>query len=334
MGRVLLAVSGLLVVLLAPAGVVAAAEGGDLGRAAELIDAGDTGAALALLDRLVAARPTVGEAYYLRSTVRFMMGDVEKGRHDLDRSLELDPGLRGAWMSRAALDISEERYDRALEALLRARELDPAAPDNALNIGAVLVLQGKLAEASAEFSAYLERNPASAESFYLVASNYAMAGYAALAIEHLARAIHIDERSRLRARTDPNFSGFENNSRFQDLLLRDSYRAPPGAHVAARAYDEPWAANGGRLLAAVIDALQFSGTAFDHRVEVTPGWALIWSEFRIKVAAGEPGKGVVELSAPADRFTPAEWRQRSEDLFLQIGARLTSLRGLRSPSGG
>ncbi len=331
MRRALPAVATLLVALLAPAGAVAA-EGGDLGRAAELIDAGDTGAALALLDRLIAARPTAGEAYHLRSTVRFMMGDLENGRRDLDRSLELDPGLRDAWMSRAALDISEENYERALEALLRARELDPAAPDNALNIGAVLVLQGKLAEASAEFSAYLERNPASAESYYLVASNYAMAGYAALATEHLARAIQLDERSRLRARTDPNFSGFETNGRFQDLLLNDGYRPPPGAHVAARAYDEPWAANGGRLLAAVIDALQFSGIAFDHRVEVTPGWALIWSDFRIKVAGGAPGKGVVELSAPADRFTPAEWRQRSEELFQQISVRLTSLRGLRRPS--
>ncbi len=310
----------------------AAAAGEDLGRAAELIDAGDTGAALALLDRLIAAEPGVGEAYHLRSTVRFMMGDVERGRRDLDRALELDPRLRDAWMSRAALDISEERYDRALEALLKARELDPAAPDNALNVGAVLVLQGKLAEASAEFSTYLERNPASAESFYLVASNYAMAGYAALAIEHLARAIQIDERSRLRARTDPNFSGFEANGRFQDLLLNDGYRPPPGAHVAARVYDEPWAANGGRLLAAVIDALQFSGASFDRRVEVTPGWALIWSDFRIKVAGDGAGRGLVELSAPADRFTPAEWRERSEELFRQINVQLTSLRGLKLPA--
>ncbi len=321
-----------LVAALFPA-AVGAGKKEDLGRAAELIDAGETESALALLDRLISAEPEAAEAYHLRSTVQFMIGDTERGRRDLDRSLELDPGLRDAWLTRAALDISEESYDRALEALHRARELDPEAPDNALNIGAVLVLQGKLQEASGEFAAYLERNPASAEAYFLVATNYAMEGYAALATEHLARAIQLDERSRLRARTDPNFAGFESNARFQDLLLNDAYRPPPGAHVATRTYDEPWAANGGRLLAAVIDALQFSGFPFDHRVEVTPGWALIWSEFRIKVAGGAEGKGVVELTAPADRYTPAEWKERSEELFRQISARLTSLRGLkRSPA--
>lgn len=295
-----------------------------LDRAAELLDAGEVEPALAILDREIRARPEDGRAHLLRSTARFMQGDTEGGRRDLDRALELDPGLRQGWLNQAALDIAEERLDAALAALLRARDLEPEAPDNGLNIGAVLVLQGKLAEASREFATYLRRNPGSAEAFYLVASNYALAGYAALAVQHLRQAVELDEKVRLEARTDPNFAELEANDAFRALLATDGFRPPAGTHVASRLFDEPYAAGQGKLLAAVIDSLQLAHEAFDRRVEVTPDWALVWGDLRIKVsAAGE--RGLVELTAPPDRFTPAEWRQRSEDLFRRIAVRLKTM---------
>ncbi len=163
-----------------------------------------------------------------------------------------------------------------------------------------------------------------------MASNYALAGYEALAIQHLVQAIQLDEKSRLRARTDPNFSALEANSRFQEVLNSDSYRLPPGGFFSRRQVDVPYEGGRGILLEAVMNALQLSGQPFDPRIEVTPDWALIWSDLRIKVASRPEGGGWVEISAPAGEFSPAEWQQRSEDFFRQVAVQVHSLR-LRGP---
>ena len=57
---------------------------------------------------------------------------------------------------------------------------------------------------------------------------------------------------------------------------------------------------------------------------MTPDWALIWSEYRIKITSGEDGGGQVQLTAPPNSFTPSEWKRRSEDLFREITVRLLS----------
>lgn len=294
-----------------------------LAEAQELLDAGRPEAALALLDALLEKDKKNAQALLLRSTARFLLDDVAAGEADLDRALELDPGLRQGWLNRAALDLAEKRHDSALEALLKARDLDPAAPDNDINLGAVLLLKGELGRASQHFQRYLEQSPGSAEAYYLVATNYAMSGYAALAVEHLRRAIEQEERSRLRARADANFVGLEANPQFRELLAADLYRPPPGAHAASRSFAVPYETGERRLLNAVIDALGQAGEPFDARIEVTPGWALIWGDMRIKVGPGvEEGEGRVEMTAPAERFTPAEWQRRTEEVFRQIAIRL------------
>lgn len=293
-----------------------------LARAQELLDSGEPQAALELLDAIVKKRARDPQALLLRSTARFMLGDLERGREDLDRALAEQPGLRQGWLNRAALDVAEGRYDEALQAFLRAEELDPSAADNDLNIGAVLLLQDGLGPASERFDRYLRNNPYSSDAFYLVATNYAIGGYATLAVEHLRRAIEIDEKTRLRARTDANFAELGTHPQFQEILANDSYRLPPGAHFASRFFDAPYAGGNGRLLDAVIEALQFSSRPLDRRIEVTPSWALIWSDLRVKVSGEGEGRGAVELSAPAERFTPSEWEERSEALFREITARL------------
>jgi tetratricopeptide (TPR) repeat protein len=260
----------------------------------------------------------------MRSTASFIVGDLQAGRSDLEEALKLDPSLRQAWLNRAALDLSESNYDGALEALTRARDLDPAALDNDLNLGVVLVLKGDLEPASQHFNAHIQRSGGTAEAYYVVSSNYGMAGLAGPAIEHLKQAIQLDERVRLQARTEPNFQDLESNQRFQDLLLTDTFQPEPGSHYAAQSFDTPFGGPDGPLVSATLDALQYSGQPFDPRVEVTPDWALIWSEYRIKITSGADGRGEVQLTAPASSFTPAEWKRRSEDLFRQITVRLLS----------
>lgn len=295
-----------------------------LARAQELLDAGDAPGALEILDRLVKKKPPNAEAFLMRSTALFMIGDLDQGRRDLDRSLKIDPGLRQAWLNMAALDLSEQRYTQALSALEKAKDLDPTAPDNDLNLGAVHLLQGNLQQATTYFRSYLGSNSRSAEAFYLVATNYAMAGYAGPAIEQLRRAIELDEKSRLQARTDPNFRELESNARYQEILNTDIYQLPPGSYQRLVSVEAPFEGSDSLLLRAVLDALQFSNQPFDRRVEVTEDWALIWGEMRIKLSNNAAGKGMILLTAAADQYTPAQWQEQTDALVREITVRLTS----------
>lgn len=297
-----------------------------LAQAQERIDAGDPKAALPLLDALLRQDPANSRALLLRSTARFLTDDLAGGTQDLDRSLQLDPTQRQAWLHRAALAVANKQYDSALQAFGEAEKLDPQALDNDVNVGAVLLLQSKLEAASGRFQKYLARNPGSADAAYLVATNYAMAGYAQLAVENLRRAVETDERARLRARTDPNFAALAQNPRFQELLTTDGYRLPPGAHFAAQLYDLPYDAEKGSLVGAVLAALRSVGERFDPRVESTPDWALIWGELRIKVTGTPEGKGKVEVSAPVESLTAAAWQQRTEKLFRALTVEVFSRR--------
>jgi tetratricopeptide (TPR) repeat protein len=302
-----------------------------LARAQELLDAERPEEALEVLAE-VPRGASQARVMLLRSTARFMLGQTDAGRRDLDRALDLDPGLRQGWLNRAALDIAEERYDQALAALRKAEELDPGAPENDLNIGAVLLLSGELSQASERFRRYLAGPGASAQGYYLVASNYASSGYTNLAVEHLRRAIELEERLRLQARSDPNFVALAEDEAFRRLMDAEPQPPPPGAYLARRHYPEEYAGGQGPLLPAVLDALQLGGVPFDPRVEVTPAWALIWGELRIVVRTAPDDQGLVEVSAPADRFTPEGWRQRTEELFRRIQTRLATAAGMASDS--
>lgn len=305
-----------------------------LARAQELLDAERPEEALEVL-KGVPRGASEARIMLLRSTAHFMLGRTDAGRRDLGRALELDPGLRQGWLNRAALDIADERYDQALAALRKAEDLDPEAPDNDLNIGAVLLLSGELSQASERFRRYLSGAGASAEGYYLVASNYASSGYTNLAVEHLRRAIELEERLRLQARADPNFVALADDEGFKRLMDAEPQVPPPGAYQARRLYPEGYSGGQGRLLPAVLDALQLGGIPFDPRVEVTPAWGLIWGELRIVVRTTPDGQGMVEVSAPADRFTPEGWRQRTDDLFRRIQTRLATAGGMepdRPPS--
>ena len=295
----------------------------DLARAQELIDAGQGTAAAAILDKVLKRRPEDAEALFLRSTARFLEGDTLRGRWDLEQSLKLDPGRRQAWLNLGALNLSEGRQDDALQAFLKARDLDRSAVDVELNIGAVLLFQGKLEPASQHFERYLAGVEDGAEPYYLVASNYAIAGYAALAVEHLKQAVSREERYRLRARTDPAFGALGEHPALMRFFNQDDYQPPPGAYRASHEFQAPYEAGQARLLGAVIDALRELQVTFDPRIEVTPGWALIWGDVRVKVAPSEKGPGGrVEVSAPAERLVPDNWRRLTTSLFDQIAVQL------------
>jgi len=293
--------------------------------AEQALEAGRTEEALRLAEEALQRNRDDAGALLVRSTVRCIEGEVERCRADLDRALELDPALRQGWLNRSALAIAAERYDEALAALERAERLDPGAPDNALNQGAVLLLKGELEPATAQFRRYLERNPGSAEALYLVATNFALSGYAALALQHLERAIALDERTRVRARLDPNFAELAAAPSFQRLMATDGYRPAPGSQALAKSYPVPWSGSESLLLVAVLNALQITGAPLDPRVEVAEDWALLWSDLRIKVAREGPDRCRLELSAPPGRFTPEAWQRKTAELLSAIDLELLKL---------
>lgn len=287
--------------------------------------------ALELLAPLLKREPKNARAMLLRSTANCQLGEIDDCRKDLDRALTLDPTLRQGWLNRSGLAIAEKRYDDALAALVEAEKLDPAARDNALNQGAVLLLQGKLEAASSQFERHLAANSGSADAFYLVATNFALAGYSALAVQHLERAVALDERSRVRARGDANFAGMSSNRSLAALFATDSFRPPAGSSTAARVYRSPWRGAASPLLTAVLNALQIARTPMESKVEVTDEWALLWADMRIKLARQSDAETGLELSAPPGRFSPAAWEERTRQLFDAVELELLRLE--KRPAG-
>ncbi len=296
-----------------------------LAAAQQAVDAGDSESALDLLAPVLKREPKNARALLLRSTARCIAGELEDCRKDLDQALAIDPTLRQGWLNRAGLAISEKRYDDAVAALGQAEKLDPRASDNAINLGAVYLLQGKLEPASREFERHLAANAGSAAAYYLVASNFALAGYSALAAQHLARAIELDERSRVRARSDPNFAELASSRPFQALMTTDSFVPPAGSATASRIYRSPYKGAGSPLLVAVLNALQIAGTPMDSSVEVTDDWALLWTDSRIKIARRSEQETAIEVSAPPGAFTPGGWDAHSQALFAGIDTELLKL---------
>ncbi|HEX4956082.1 MAG TPA: tetratricopeptide repeat protein [Thermoanaerobaculia bacterium] len=284
------------------------------------LDAGLPEAALAALEKAGGKRGD-GRFYLLRATARLMLGETEAGRKDLTRALELDPSQRQGWLNLAALHLAESRHAEAKRAFEQAEKLDPGAADNHANIGAVLLLQGDLGGAAERFRRYLAAQP-SAEAYYLVASNYALAGQAQLAADHLARAIRLDERTRFSARSDPNFAALVATPTFATLMSADPRPPSPDDYVAQRTYAEPYDGAGGKLLTAVLTALQLSGERFDPRVEVSERWALVWGDLRVVVRSTPEGEGLVEVSCPPERMSLNDWNRRSEALLRTVAAKL------------
>jgi tetratricopeptide (TPR) repeat protein len=311
--------------LAAASAQAAAVDPNPLAAAQQAIDAGDSERALEVLAPLLKKEPKNARALLLRSTARCMNGEIESCRKDLDQALALDPALRQAWLNRAGLAIAEKRYDDAVAALEQAERLEPTADDNAINLGAVYLLQGKLEAASRAFERHLEANSRSAGAYYLVASNFALAGYAALAAQHLGRAIELDERSRVRARGDANFAEVASTRPFQALLTSDSFVPPAGSLSATRLYRSAYKGSGSAILVAVLNALQIAGTPMDSSVEVADEWALIWSAARIKITRRSDQETAVELSAPPGKFTPQAWDQMSSKLYDGIDRELLKL---------
>ncbi len=280
------------------------------------LENGDPASALALLQKSLGKKKPSGEALLLASTARIMLGDTRQGETDLRQALALDPSLKQGWLNLAGVEIAAQRYDAAYTALSKVQELDPTDTANQLNLGAVRALSGRPDLAAGHFATFLQAQPG-AQSHYLVAGNYALGGSESLAVEHLRQAIALDERVRLRVRSDNKFVLLEGQA-YRDLLVTDSYVPPKGAHQAAAGFPAPYQRQDSELMAAVLEALGQLSEPFDPKIEATETWALIWGVMRIKITNQANGTGVVSMSAAAPLFTEDAWKRRTEDIFRSV----------------
>lgn len=280
-----------------------------------LIDAGDGAAALAQLQKAVKGSPSPRELM-LRGSARILLGELKTGGADLEEAVKRDPTLRRGWMNLAALDIAEGKFASAYEFLKKAQELEPSAPDSYMNLGACLIMMGRSGEAREHFDRYLSLR-STAEDYYLVAANYALGRVNDLAVKTLEKSIALDERMRLRARSDDRFLGVD-TLEYRVLLFTDSY-TPPGDHYqTAAAFEQSYSQKNERLLRAALEAIGRAGLRYDQELEATAKWVIVWGDLRMKISNQENGTGVISLSAPKSRFTPELWTQKTQEIFRSV----------------
>lgn len=291
--------------------------------AQRLLDQNRPEQAIRVLDEYLARHKKDAAALLLRSSAHFMNGDLGTGRSDLEQALKIDGTLRQGWLNLGAVELSESRFPAAVAAFERAAELDPTAIDNDLNLGTAHILSGDLQKAHSYFGRYLQRSP-TADAYYLVATNFYLAGMEDFAIEHLERAIGLDEKTRLRIRSDPNFRPLEQNPRLAEALTTDTYEPPRGAAFLNQAYSAPYESAQGTVLKAVVDSLTELGIPFSPRIEVNETWAVIWfgeePQMRLKISARDGRSSLLEVVGPG---RPGDgFRQQLKPLLDRIGYRL------------
>ncbi len=297
-----------------------AAQSSDLRSAQRLLDQNQPERALGLLERHLAKNKKDASAWLLQSNAQFMLGDRAGGQSALDRALQLDPTLRQGWLNLGALLLSDGDHSGAIDAFQRAADLDPTSAENDLNLGTAHLLAGQAETAHGYFARYLHSTP-TADANYLVATNFALADMDDFALEHLERAIALDQTTRMRIRSDPTFRVLAQDPRLAKALNTDTYVIPAGAAYVKQAFSVPYETSDGRVLRAVVDALTGLSIPFSPRIEVNETWTVLWIErepqMRVKISARDARSSVLEVVGPGRDKTA--FRAQIEPLLQRVG---------------
>lgn len=84
--------------------------------------------ALQIFHRLIAVDPDFAEAWNKRATLYFLMGELEKSRADVERTLELEPRHFGALSGLGQIELLSGDRDGALQAFEHALDSNPHLP--------------------------------------------------------------------------------------------------------------------------------------------------------------------------------------------------------------
>lgn len=105
-----------------------------MARATEEMQAGRYGAAIALLDDIVARKPDFAEGWNRRATVHYLAGDLQRSIADCDQVLKRNPGHFGALSGLGQIYLQLQDDAKALEWFRRALEVNPNMVGVEMNI--------------------------------------------------------------------------------------------------------------------------------------------------------------------------------------------------------
>lgn len=163
---------------------------GPLKEMSDLYEAGDFEGVVALSDELLAEKPNVGPALYLRGVALWRMERFEEARQTLLRAVELvpdQPGIFGVAAS-VTLDRADELadagqeaeavevYAAAAELFGRNLELNPDSRPSLLNRAAALDKAGKTEELEEVLLKIVEVDPGYLQAYFRLSTLYTQAG--------------------------------------------------------------------------------------------------------------------------------------------------------------
>lgn len=93
--------------------------------------------ALASLSEIIELDPEFAEAWNMRATTHFLLGNYRQSLADIMKTLELEPNHFGALSGLGMVYVELEQYYDARNALLRALEINPYLPGAESNLQAL-----------------------------------------------------------------------------------------------------------------------------------------------------------------------------------------------------
>lgn len=109
-------------------------------------------------------------------------------------------------------------YLAACERHAKESGLSFHSPEEQYDYAISLLNTGYYEEARDQFQGILKTNPSADYAYYGLAILESMTGLAEACLEHLAKAIELNPRNRIQARTDSDFQDMADDPRFTELL--------------------------------------------------------------------------------------------------------------------
>ena len=161
-------------------------------------------------------RLTPEEIQYKNSVTQFEKGVKYFNRHEFHKARPIFKSL--ADLETRDLGERAQVYLNICNQRLNHTTLRLKTVEDFYNYGVGMANQGNQEEAERYLAKALELAPKSDYIYYALASTFALRANVETALEHLEKAIQLNERTRFMARNDPDFSQLEEDPRFTELI--------------------------------------------------------------------------------------------------------------------
>ena len=111
-------------------------------------------------------------AVFERAQTALQNQDLASADAGFEDVLRLDPQSVAALSNLGVVYMRKEKYDRAIQAFLKAQKLNPSVPGISLNLGLAYYHRERFALAIPEFAQVLQAQPGSYQGRYLLGMSY------------------------------------------------------------------------------------------------------------------------------------------------------------------